>query len=354
MARRFSIDSGYSTVSSYRDLVDQADQHRSLEESPLWISCNVGDVAFDKAGALKVHIPAKHRPEPSRECRYCGQTFKRRDNVLRHEREQHTEGKPDVPCQRCGQMVSRQSLRSHRASKACYETQSQNRQLYAQWEVECFLDSSSFNKRGRLCKGSRISNIPSIDPLLMVWKLCDTLVPRKGWTWRPDPETGMRTRMMDTFVSQASLIKRLEAYDMAVPAIQLGLSRHRPSCRDIPCAARLYASILLLTLMEACVSGYKNIAHHAGALAKFQDGPFEEVEQLGLQLLDDLVQEDEVLDFPRLGLDCLHTRVIGNDEVNGPARDGGDALEGIPGAAPKFKKVVTRVGRASWEQIVRV
>ncbi|RMX74994.1 hypothetical protein D0869_12041 [Hortaea werneckii] len=67
MARRFSIDSGYSTVSSYRDLVDQADQHRSLEESPLWISCNVGDVAFDKAGALKVHIPAKHRPEPSRE-----------------------------------------------------------------------------------------------------------------------------------------------------------------------------------------------------------------------------------------------------------------------------------------------
>ena len=164
----------------------------------------------------------------------------------------------------------------------------------------------------------------------------------------------MRTRMMDTFVSQASLIKRLEAYDMAVPAIQLALSRHRPSCRDIPCAARLYASILLLTLMEACVSGYKNIAHHAGALAKFQDGPFEEIEQLGLQLLDDLVQEDEVLDFPRLGLDCLHTRVIGNDEVNGPARDGGDASEGIPGAAPKFKKVVTRVGRASWEQIVRV
>lgn len=160
--------------------------------------------------------------------------------------------------------------------------------------------------------------------------------------------------MMDTFVSQASLVKRLEAYDKAVPAIQVALSRHRPSCRDIPCAARLYASILLLTLMEACVSGYKNIAHHAGALAKFQDGPFEEVEQLGLQLLDDLVQEDEVLDFPRLGLDCLHTRVIGNDEVNGPVRDSDEASDGIPGAAPKFKKVVTRVGRASWEQIVRV
>ncbi|RMY93926.1 hypothetical protein D0861_01678 [Hortaea werneckii] len=99
--------------------------------------------------------------------------------------------------------------------------------------------------------------------------------------------------------------------------------------------------------MEACVSGYKNIAHHAGALAKFQDGPFEEIEQLGLQLLDDLVQEDEVLDFPRLGLDCLHTRVIGNEELKGPVRDGADASEEAPAAAPKFKKVVTRIAKES-------
>ncbi|RMZ01761.1 hypothetical protein D0860_07480 [Hortaea werneckii] len=246
MGRRFSVDSGYSTVSSYRNLADQGDQHQSLQDSPPWISRSGGGTAFDDTKTPNLHTRAKHRAEPIRD------------------------------------------------------------------------------------------------------------FPRKAWTWRPDPETGMRTRMMDTFVSQASLVKRLEAYDKAVPAIQVALSRHRPSCQDIPCAARLYASILLLTLMEACVSGYKNIAHHAGALAKFQDGPFEEIEQLGLQLLDDLVQEDEVLDFPRLGLDCLHTRVIGNDEVNGPVRDSVDASERIPGAAPKFKKVVNRVGRASWEQIVRV
>ncbi|RMY71136.1 hypothetical protein D0863_05338 [Hortaea werneckii] len=68
MDRRFSIDSGYSTVSSYRDLVDQRDQHRNLEGSPPWTSCNVGDIAFDKAETLKAHMFAKRRPEPSREC----------------------------------------------------------------------------------------------------------------------------------------------------------------------------------------------------------------------------------------------------------------------------------------------
>ncbi|TKA31034.1 hypothetical protein B0A50_02002 [Salinomyces thailandicus] len=290
--------------------------------------------------SLNTHIRTIHGIQTLQECQYCGRAFRRHDSLLRHEREQHTTP-TSVRCRRCGSEVVAQGMRYHWATKLCQQEQQRQQMLR--------LEKYASIAKPRV-SGSDVSVLPSIDPLLVIWKLCDALVPRTGWKWRR--EFGMKTRTMDTFVSPAPLIKRLESYDETIRVVQLAFSRHDRFHQKVERAANLYASIMLLTLMEGCVSGQRNIAFHVAELSRLREGPFAEVERLGLRLLDDFVQDEECLDFPRLGDDDLHTRIIGNDA---PAYLLEENAPGVHAQIdPRFERVVIKVGRASWEQIVRV
>ena len=119
-AARMVIDAFWLTNDEHRGkIVELSDKKQDQ-----WV-CNICKLQFQHAKTLSRHKGAVHG-QPRYKCVQCGKVCTRRDILLRHIREQHSDEDVMVQCKQCGEEVRSRRMRSHLSSSACKNAEAQN------------------------------------------------------------------------------------------------------------------------------------------------------------------------------------------------------------------------------------